>query len=239
MDKLKTFMDTFQKLESFLRVEYEKGTYRESTFMGTLFRVRGKKENKIIANPKYFIILQQAAQLRNIIVHNTEVAEPTDIFLDKFVRIVERIVHPPKVMEAMIPVSKIRRVSPAEKIGKTMDMMEAYGFSKIPVFENERLIGVFTEKAFYYHLSANLSATVSRDMHISDLMKAIDLDGNPAQYFAFISRKADVIEAMQMFRHDFLGKNKLEMLFVTENGIKGEKILGILTLPDLENIISF
>ncbi len=239
MDKLKLFMDTFQTLESFLRVEYEQGMYRESTFMGTLFRVRGKKANKIIANPKYFIILQQAAQLRNIIVHNTEVAEPTDVFLDKFVRIVEMIVHPQKVMEAMIPLAKIQRVSPHENIGITMDMMDKYGFSKIPVFENDRLIGVFTEKAFYYHLSTNVTGTISRKMQISELMKAIDLDGNPARYFAFIPRNMDIYEAIQMFRRDFLAKNKLEMLFVTENGVKGEKILGILTLPDLENKISF
>lgn len=238
MDKIQTFIDAFKTLEEYLRIEYEKGDYRESTFMGTLFRIKGRKENQIIANPKYFVTLQQAAQLRNIIMHNTDVAEPTDDFLVSFTKIVELIIHPEKVSQVMIPMARIRKVSPEEKIGDAMDLMETYGFSKIPVFVHEHLVGVFTEKAFYYHLNLKKDAVLSRAMRISDLMEAIDLDGHPASYFAFISRYEDVFSALAMFRRDFQEKNKLEMLFVTENGKKGEKVLGILTLPDLENYIS-
>ena len=238
MDKLQTFIDTFKTLEEYLRIQYDRGDYRESTFMGTLFRIKGHKENQIIANPKYFIILQQAAQLRNIIMHNTDVAEPTDDFLTAFTKVVEMIIHPEKVIQVMIPMSKIQKVSPEENIGAAMELMETYGFSKIPVFVHEHLVGVFTEKAFYYHLNLKKDAVISRAMRIRDLMEAIDLDGHPASYFAFISRSADVFSALAMFRRDFQEKNKLEMLFVTENGKKGEKVLGILTLPDLENYIS-
>ncbi|MFA5067080.1 MAG: hypothetical protein WC466_03445, partial [Candidatus Izemoplasmatales bacterium] len=87
-DKKHAFLDKFQELEKYLRIEYVNGSYKESTFMGTLFRIRGRKENKIIANPHYFDTLQQAAQLRNIIVHNSDVAEPTDRFMKRFFQVV-------------------------------------------------------------------------------------------------------------------------------------------------------
>lgn len=238
MDKKITFMQAFTALEKYLRIEYDQGSYKESTFMGTLFRVRGRKENAIIANPKYFDILQQGAQLRNIIVHNEEVAEPTDKFLKKFSDIVTMITKPQKVEQAMIPLSKIKRISSEETVANAIAMMESSGFSKIPVFENGTLIGVFTEKSLYYYMSALPQAVLSPSMKIKEMQAAIDFDGNPARYFAFISRSADVFAAIHMFRRDFQEKNKLEMLFVTHSGKRDESILGILTLPDLEHVIA-
>jgi Mg2+/Co2+ transporter CorB len=237
MDKKATFLQAFRDLEKFLRIEYVNGNYKESTFMGTLYRIKGRKENLIIANPHYFDCLQQASQLRNIIVHNTDVAEPTDRFLKQFIHIVDKILHPVKVVELMVPLEKIKKVRPDESIGDVIDLMDITGYSKIPIFASTELVGVFTEKSLYYYLWLHKQGNVSRDMKIQDLMDAIDLDGNPARYFSFIAKTANAFQALQYFRRDFREKNKLEMLFVTPTGKKDEPILGILTLADIERAI--
>ncbi len=238
MDQKTRFLTLFAKLEKFLRIEYERGDYKESTFMGTLFRIRGKKQNAIIANPACFDVLQQAAQLRNIIVHNEDIASPSAAFIDRFAEIVRMITKPEKLGNVMIPLSRIKKARPEDAVDTVMELMETHGFSKIPVFADGRLAGVFTEKAFYYYLSIAKTATISRKMLIGELLQAIDLDGDPAAYFDFISRNADVFQALHRFQRDFREKNKLEMLFVTENGLKGEAVLGIVTLKDLEHVIA-
>lgn len=238
MNNKQAFLKQFRDLEKYLRVKYERGDYKESTFMATLFRIRGKKENPIIANPAYFDVLQQGAQLRNIIVHNDDIAEPTDDYLAKFTSIVKMITRPERVEKVMIPMFKIKKCNIENTVGQVMDLMEKSGFSKIPVIDNNKLIGVFTEKTFYYYLAIEPEKTVSREMKVGEFLSAIDLDGDPAPYFDFISRDADVFLALGRFRRDFKEKNKLEMLFVTETGAKQEKILGIITLRDLEQFIT-
>lgn len=232
------FLKQFRDLEKYLRVEYERGDYKESSFMATLFRIRGRKENPIIANPAYFDVLQQAAQLRNIIVHNDDIAEPTAEFLAKFTSVVKMITRPERIDKVMIPISAIKKCSVDESVGQVMDLMDKSGFSKIPVIENNRLIGVFTEKAFYYYLAIEPEKAISRKTLIGELINAIDLDGDPAPYFDFIKRNADVFMGLRRFRRDFQEKNKLEMLFVTETGAKHETVLGIITLKDLEHFIA-
>jgi len=238
MNNKLAFLKQFKLLEKHLRVEYERGDYKESSFMATLFRIRGRKENPIIANPAYFDVLQQAAQLRNIIVHNDDIADPTDEFLAKFKGVVKLITTPERVDKVMIPLFSIKKCTSENTIDEVMNLMEQSGYSKIPVIQNNRLIGVFTEKAFYYYLALLPDQAVSRRMKVKELLEAIDLDGDPAPYFDFIARAADVFQALRRFRRDFKEKNKLEMLFVTENGQKHELVLGILTLKDLEHVIS-
>lgn len=237
MDKQAAFLEKFRELERYLRIEYESGNYKETTFMGTLFKIRGRKENHIIANPHYFDTLQQAAQLRNIIVHNTDVAEPTDRFLKRFLGVVDKILHPVKVTDIMVPLNKIKKLSLDETIGDAIYLMETSGYSKIPVFSGYELCGVFTEKSLYYVLSMEPSSVITRGKKIRECLGAIDLDGNPAQYFAFIAQSANAFQAVGYFRRDFKGKNKLEMLFVTKSGKRDETILGILTLADIERAL--
>ncbi|HOP56932.1 MAG TPA: CBS domain-containing protein [Bacillota bacterium] len=235
--KVDIFMDTFRSLESYLRVEYDRGNYREQTFMNTLFRIRGRQENHIIQNPQYFDILQQAAQLRNVIAHNNDVAEPTDTFLKKFQRITRMIVSPVRVSNVMIPMSRIKKASTKDKIADIMDTMDRYGYSKIPVFSGQRLLGVFTKNTFFYKLLTDKPASINRDMRMENFLDVIDFDGDPTKYFDFIRKDADIFEALTRFRRNFREKNHLEMLFVTENGKKEETILGIVTLPDLEESV--
>jgi CBS domain-containing protein len=237
MSSKQQFLKAFRELEQYLRVEYDQGDYRESTFMGTLFRVRGKKEHAIIAHPHYFDILQQAAQMRNIITHNEDVCIPTDRFTKRFVELVAMITHPLRAVDVMTPLEKVQQADLDHTIGETMEHMRTSGFSKMPVIKDGQLIGVFTERALYYYLSLPGMTQVSRDQRIKDLLEAIDLDGNPAPYFDYLPKRADVYQALAKFRRGIQEKNKLGMLFVTQSGHKDERILGIMTLADLAEIM--
>ncbi|MDD3477274.1 MAG: CBS domain-containing protein [Candidatus Izemoplasmatales bacterium] len=235
MDLKETFLSTFNEIESYLRIEYNDGRFSESSFMGTLFRIRGKKTNPIIAQRDHFETLSQAAQLRNLMVHNDDVAMPTPEFLQKFQDTVNRIVHPKRVEEVMQPIRKMKTATLDWTVEAMIQMMKEHGYSNIPVVENHRLKGVFTERTLtHYFMLTDHSDTITKSMTCADLIDAMDLDDDPTRYFDFIPRDFNLDEALAAFGRDLEEDKELEILFVTEHGLKSEAILGIVTIWDLK-----
>ena len=58
-------------------------------------------------------------------------------------------------------------------------------------------------------------------------------ENHSSEYFDFIKRNEELASAQNLFNKSIKKDKKLVMLFVTENGKKNEKILGILTPWDL------
>ncbi|MBU1145592.1 MAG: CBS domain-containing protein [Firmicutes bacterium] len=235
MSRREEFLKLFNDLERYLRIEYSYGKYSESSFMGTLYKIRAKKSNALIGNKANFDTLSQAAQLRNIMVHNENIAVPSEIFLNEFKSIVKKITHPKKIYQVMMPIHKMKVVSLDSSIEEVMLLMKTEDYSNVPVVYEEALVGVFTERTLFHFFALKKDVSIGKDMKMKELLEAMDLDYDPAKYFAFIKRSADIYEALDLFNRDFKEDKELEMLFVTENGLSSEKILGIVTLWDLEH----
>lgn len=233
MDTAEKFLSLFHEIEIHLRIEYSQGRFSESSFMGTLLRIKAKKENDLIATKGYFSVLSQAAQIRNIMVHNDGIAIPTEAFLEKFEKVVTTITRPKTVYEIMKPIKNATTVSLNLSIQEVIDIMKEKKFSNIPVVDNHRLKGVFTERTLFYYMLMNNDGVINKTMLMRDILTAMDLDNDPAQYFAFISKTSDVYAAIELFSKDSKNDKELEILFVTEQGLPHEAILGIVTHWDL------
>ncbi|MBU0996774.1 MAG: CBS domain-containing protein [Firmicutes bacterium] len=228
------FLKFFNDLERHLRIEYNDGRFSESSFMGTLYRIKGKKSNPIISDKDNFEILSQAAQLRNIMVHNEGVAEPTEEFLIRFKKVVNRIIRPKRVLEVMRPIRELSVACLDDSIEDMINLMKKNNYSNIPVVENHKLKGVFTERTLFHYMMMDNKGIVKKDMKMQDLLEAMDLDNDPTQYFDFIPKDIDIYEALISFEKDYEEDRELEILFVTEHGLSSEAILGIITVWDLK-----
>lgn len=228
------FLNVFNEMEKFLRIEYQDGKFNESSFMGTLYKVRGKKMNDLISNKDNFEILSQAAQLRNILVHNEDIAIPTEEFFKKFRHTVAKIIHPKTVFEVMNPIGRAVTANLYNTIDEILKLIEEKGHSNIPIVENHLLKGVFTKKTLYYYMMVKPNHVISSKMTMKDILVAMDLDHDPASYFDFIPRDMNLYDALAYFSADAKKEKELELLFVTEHGLPDEKILGLVTLWDLD-----
>ncbi len=232
---IRSFMKAFNRLERYLRIEYNNGRFDENTFMGTMYRIRSRRSHPILSDKHEFDVVSQASQLRNLMVHNHEVAQPTKQFNDMFVKLVDTITQPGKVEDVMIHVNAIEKAKRTDSLAHVLDVMEETGYQEIPVFAGDALLGVFTEKTLWHHFLIKPNDTIDLNMTIEHFLQAIDLDGIPRKYFSFVARDESVVAAYETF---FAGDRKyLDLLFVTEHGKKDETILGMVALYDLEAAI--
>ncbi len=237
MSQEKVFLELFNTLEKFLRVEYNQNTYSYTGFMSTIYRIKKSNKNPVISNKYNFDIIQQASQIRNIIAHNNDIVLPTDNFMNKFSDIVEKICNPLRVENIMIPFTKLKTVTRKNTIEDAIGLLKEHGYNTIPVIENNNLLGFFTEKSIFDYLTIYKNKTVDKTMTIADIMEVLDLDSDPRQYFVFIDRKLTVEDAYDHFDKNLKQRRELLLLLVTEHGERNEKLLGIVTLRDIENAL--
>ncbi|HOO44218.1 MAG TPA: CBS domain-containing protein, partial [Bacillota bacterium] len=152
MSQEKVFLELFNTLEKFLRVEYNQNTYSYTGFMSTIYRIKKSNKNPVISNKYNFDIIQQASQIRNIIAHNNDIVLPTDNFMNKFSDIVEKICNPLRVENIMIPFTKLKTVTRKNTIEDAIGLLKEHGYNTIPVIENNNLLGFFTEKSIFDYL---------------------------------------------------------------------------------------
>lgn len=237
MTQEKEFLELFNQLEQYLRVSYTSNAYSYTGFMSTIYRIKKAKKNPVIANNYNFDIIKQASQIRNIIAHNNDVVLPTESFMKKFTSIVHKICNPMRVENIMVPFSKLKTVAKENTIEEAIAILQAHGFNTLPIIEHGDLLGFFTEKSLYDYLSIFQNNSVDKHMKILDIMDVLDLNNEPREYFAFVGRKMLVEDAYEHFDKDRKRRRDLLLLLVTEHGERTEKLLGIVTLRDIENAL--
>lgn len=237
MTKEKEFLEIFNSLEQFLRVEYNQDQSSHPGFMSTLYRIRKSNKNPIISNKFNFDILSQASQIRNIMSHNNDILIPSDSFIKKFGELVQKIRNPLRVEHIMIPFSELKTVTLSDPVETAILLLKQHGYNTIPVIDHGELVGIFTEKSVFDYLSIYKNRTISKDMRIQDILEAIDLNSDPRKYFAFVGRKLSVEDAYKHFDTDLKQRREMLLLLVTEHGEPKEKLLGIVALRDIENAL--
>ena len=237
MTKEKEFLTLFNELERYLRVEYPSTSYSYTGFVSHLYQIRKHRNNPVIDNKNNFDLIHQAAQIRNIIAHNNDVLVPSDNFLDQFRSVVKKLCQPEKITYIMTKFGDLKTAKPSDTVGYAIDLLKEHGYNTIPIIDNGKLLGAFTEKTIFDYLTIYKNKSVDKDMKISDIMEAIDLNSIPRRYFEFIKRDADIYEAYELYQKDSKQKRELLLLFVTEHGLWSEKLLGIVSLRDLKNTL--
>lgn len=234
MGREEHFLDLFKSLEQYLRINYADKNYSYTGFITKLYQIKKSKENFIINNNRNFEIIKLAAQMRNIISHNNDVLSPSENFIRDFEEIVIKITKPLTVRQIMTRYDELKTVGLKTTLGDVVDLLKKSGFSTIPVIEGDDLKGLFTEKSLYDYLSLRQVKRIDKSMKVEEIIEAIDLNNHPRKYFDFVDIDTDIYNAYQIFNKDIKQRREMLLLLVTQNGLPGEHLLGIVALRDLE-----
>ena len=205
--------------------------------MSNLYKIKKSNRNPLISNKYNFDILKQGSQIRNIIAHNTNVLIPSEKFINDFEIVVNKICDPMKIENVMIKYSKLKTIRLDTTLEEAIQLLKEHGYNTLPVIEGSNLMGIFTEKSIFDFLSMNTNKSISKAMKIEDILPAIDLNSDPRKYFDFISRNSNLRDAYDLYNADLKQRRELLLLLVTENGVSGEKLLGIVALRDIEEAL--
>lgn len=232
-ENIDKFLKTFKDLEKYLRINSNKFQEQEYT------RKLSQSNNKLIKNGENGDLLYQAGKLRNILSHNNEVAAPTELFLETFIKLVSKIVSPKNAYDIMVKYNNCLLASPEERILPTLVKMKDNKISSVPIVVDKKVVGIFNETSlFHTFLDENGEMVVDlKGVTFNDHIENFNLDKTTYFAYKFISRDTDVYKCFHEFELGYKDDVKVELLFVTENGDSKQALLGLVSIFDLINEI--
>ncbi len=222
-ERAERFIALYNEIDHFLRV-----LLHEENWVGYKELVeRASKFDRIVR--EYEEDLKQIGDLRNAIVHRSTgeiIAVPSEGIVSLASAILEKLKSPPKVIPDFQ--KDVITVSPDESIAKLMNLMRENDFSKVPVYENGKFLFLATAEAVVRYVSENITADLrsAKTRNIANYMEHKD-------NCRFVSKDTDIFKVAEIFEIYHKNGEKLDAVIITEDGSKGRKPIGIITLFDI------
>lgn len=180
---------------------------------------------------KYEDDLVDYGRLRNAIIHRSSeepIAEPHDDVVDKFESIARLITSPPTAMQTVVN----RNVFVAKgdvSLRTLLPEMFQNGYSNIPVYLKDTLVGVVTRKMIIDALGLAISegSDIEKifDKKIVESLNILDVSA----HYEVVSSCTTIDSILYMFNQN----RKLTTVILTEHGTYTEKPQGIIVTADV------
>ncbi|NLC67536.1 MAG: CBS domain-containing protein [Clostridiaceae bacterium] len=229
------FLAIYNELDTYMRRELNVDSWISHK---DLIRRLAEKGNLLI---KYNADdLMTFAELRNAIVHNPyknqldPIAEPHSIILSRYENLRNKILKPPLALDTIaIKYKDIYKATLEENTLTVMETMSKKSFTHVPVIEDGKLIGVFSENTIFSFIVNNRNVIIDDEFKIKDFIDFIPINNHCSECFLFRPRNITVIEIVEVFKNDLIGSKRIAAVFITNNGREDEKILGLITPWDV------
>ena len=232
--KTEEFKALYATLETKIRKKYNLYDMRESP----IYFLAGTKDFYKTGEELYL-----CADIRNHFAHNPpnekyriEIPDACFDLLKDTIEKVDRILG---VMDIAIKRRNISYCTLEDSVRKAMVNMEEKHYTHIPILKNDVVFGVFSENTLLSYLIDDEVIGIDSETKFSDplLMRYLPIEKHRSEKFDFISKDAYLPEINKKFEQAFSVNDRLGLLFVTENGLKTEKMLGIITAWDIAGLV--
>nr|DAS48505.1 MAG TPA: CBS domain protein [Caudoviricetes sp.] len=227
-DSISIFRELCNKFEDLVRIKY-----KVKDEEGAFYILLNQKEYK-----KFEKDINLIRKIRNLLSHGEckvegkTAIEINENIIEKLKEIISLLENPPLIASRYI--TEMFVVDLEEKLENLIKTMNEKKISHVPVLDKDKkLVGVFSENTIFSKLSDDEIIEIGKEYKVKDYEKYIKLENHSSEYFDFIKRNEELASAQNLFNKSIKKDKKLVMLFVTENGKKTEKILGIITPWDL------
>lgn len=223
----------YNQVDAFLRKQPKSDRNAEHSYLIQLVA----KTNNIVA--KYESELRAVAQLRNSIVHNpmaeniSPIAYPNPVVVNRYRTIYAAMLKPRLALSIAVPASNIYSSTLESSLNKVLKDMNDNIFTHVPIIEDSKMIGIFSENTLLNYLADNAEAIILDDMTIADFKDYLPLESHKSERFAFLPRNAKLSDVYDIFNRAIKVRQRIGMLFITEQGKVTEKPLGVITAWDL------
>ena len=221
------FINLFKNLELRLR------TNIQSSEENSVRQMIRESKNRVIQDNLAFFFL--AVNIRNLLAHNEESFFITEQFLEKFESLCTKAFCIPIASQFMTKYQNMMFCREHDIVNPTIIEMKEKSISNVPILKDKKLVGVFSENTiFSLFLKDNGELIADLSMiKFGDIIDQLGVENNPSQKFIFVSKDTDVYKLQEMFLPEFGSEKKVELAFVTEQGLVQEKILGLITIYDV------
>lgn len=236
MDDNATFLDLYNHLDESIRQRYQLADRTSSsvTFLSAKLDHATSKELNDLGEA-----LDAIRQLRNTLVHvekveGQDIAQVNPLLIEKLKQAIRYVENPPKAKDAGIVFSSLYQVGPSESLANVLSVMQRRGFSHVPVIENGKLSGVFSEEVLADYLLDHQSLSLGQGMRLSDFAAYLPIAKHRNERYLFLPLDVLSEDARTAFNESKATSGKrLGMIFLTQNGSQNEPILYALVASSL------
>jgi predicted transcriptional regulator len=176
-----------------------------------------------------------------VIVHSPKIgestiAEPSGETVKNIENICNSLMNPKKVIPLFQ--CQVMGAMKGDFINSILKEMKNKSFSQFPVVdENGYVTELITNNTICRWVEANIESEgtlVVENVKVETLLHEIEYNNN----YKFVSRDCTVIDVYDLFTNTIEEKeHNLDAVFITQNGKKNEKLLGIICIEDIAHEI--
>lgn len=198
--------------------------------------IHAKNLDPIIFNDNNFIILKQAGDLRNMLSHNQDVCFPTSSFFYTFKKIALKIIDTQDIYS--ICNKKIIYVTKDFKMKVVFDLFVKNHLSHLPILDENKIIkGIISRNSIFdYIYLNNLEGIDLKRLCVKDFYQVSDIESHLNESYLFVSKNDNIRETYVKLINKSEHSKTVSMLLITQNGLKNEKLLGVLTIADFNKV---
>lgn len=227
MTRADEFLELYKKLEAIVANNY--GNRKEG---GSVAKLGKRSEFRHIREELDYI-----RDVRNLLAHRPRISEdyvvePSEGMITLLKKVIEKVERPAIADNIMVKLDDVISCNKGDFVIPALRKMNDKAISYIPILNEGRICGVFSERAF-------IQCTISGNQKIDDgtmfyeIEDELSLNSSDVVQFLFADRKTPIDELSDLFDEAAQNEKKIGMIFVTEHGKESEALLGIITAWDV------
>lgn len=232
-DLSEKFIKIYNELDDFIRKKFNAEEYED--YPSLLRRI--SEQDKLISS--FYKDLKMFSQIRNLLVHNpyknkaNQLFSPDPYIVQMYEDIKNKIISPQKALAIAIKRDQIYTTTLKDNVIEVMKIMNEKTYTHVPVVDNERMVGVFSENTIFSYLVHNKDSIITNDLPIEEFKDFIPVEKHPSETFEFVGRAALLSDVEEIFKKSLKVRKRVGVVFITETGKQAEKLLGMITAWDI------
>ena len=186
--------------------------------------------------------LEEIGELRNYMMHNSTrnyayPVYPSPEYNELLRTIIGEIKQPKTIYNSKMCVRNDGHMlwaSLTDNVQDTVRKMLEKVYTQVPILEDGRMVGVFSESSLIEMFKEGNDIANDPHVRFENILEYIDIDRERIlEDFGVIDKDSSTYEVEEFFKRAFDSDKRITCLFITENGKKTEKILGLTTIWDV------
>lgn len=232
MSNAERFLRAYNEIDHGLRNQYN---FKRAMAFTDIIR-RSVLINSVVR--KYEDDLIDYSRLRNAIVHSGNetdiIAEPHTNVVEKLEHIAKLICTPPRAVDSICR-KDVLCVSANENIKSVIEKISKSGYSNLPVYDGEKLIGIANGQRLLDAIGRAMLNNRSIDKFSKEMLIGEIVSNQITDtYYAISDESLTLEQALNLFYKN----RKMLVILITKNGSDYEKPLGIISVADIMDINS-
>ena len=227
--RIDEFLDLYKQLEDELEDKYRNARRHYSSVVFEFIR----DEDSAPVRDQ----LETCREIRNLLTHSANlggepIVEPSAPVVAAMEEVLNFVRKPPLALDYATKWDQVMKAHLHQKVLRLMEVMDKNGYSHIPVLNDGEFCGVFSVGSVFQYILRTGGKGIKPETTVAELGRHIQVDAHMENY-DFVPKDATYLSVRRKFEK-VRGKNKrISVIFITENGKPGERVLGMLTPWDV------